>query len=454
MSVNVSSLAALFTDLYLSMRLPLELGLAALLYGRALPPRRLYPGRVALCAAAVVAATVVTRYLLLKGLLPIPAGENFFDGSISSLLLSLQFSLASFVLALGLLCFCRKSALPEALYCVTCAYLTQHTAYCLHRLAQLCGLTAAWARGSAYLLIYAAVYFLLLRLMRRAISERGYLVDLRQTLSLTAAALAVALVFSAVGQQLQTQSLALYRLCLGYAAACCAFVLWGQAAQQRRLRLQEEYDLQRQLWQTQRAQYELSARNVELINRKCHDLKHQIAALRGTSDPSVRERNINEMEQAVLRYDAMADTGNPILDTVLTEKELLCQEKGAQLACVADGASLDFMDAVDLYTLFGNALDNAIESAVCLPDPERRVISVQVFRKAGMTLIQIENCFQGPLAFGEDGLPATTKGGEPGWHGYGLRSIRDTVEKYGGVLRLWQEDQVFFLRIGIPRYDN
>ena len=112
-----------------------------------------------------------------------------------------------------------------------------------------------------------------------------------------------------------------------------------------------------------------SAENVDLINRKCHDLKHQIAALRRISDRREREESIQALEQSVMIYDSVVKTGNDILDTVLTEKSLLCESRGITLTCVADGDCLDFMDGVDIYTIFGNALDNAIESVTPLDDP-------------------------------------------------------------------------------------
>ena len=67
------------------------------------------------------------------------------------------------------------------------------------------------------------------------------------------------------------------------------------------------------------------------------------------------------MEQEIRSYEAQNKTGNEVLDTILTSKSLYCQQHGITLTCVADGAALDFMDTMDLCSLFGNALDNAIE---------------------------------------------------------------------------------------------
>lgn len=429
--------AALFA-LLRSIILPVEVLAAALLYMRPLRHRSRYILRIALCVPALIFAFEL-------GMLCLPGLPTFG--------ITLMYCFGSYLLAAALaLCGCDVT-LPEALYCATCAYLTQHVAYCLNRL-----LTPGIVEGDLgsysplYFLIYGAAYGgAYLFVARRIASEGGYRTRLGQSLRLTLSALGVALVLSAVGQWLQAQSQALYSVCLLYGVACCFFVLWGQLSQQRQLALQHELDVQQQLWLKHKAQYEMSAENVELINRKCHDLKHQIAALRQISDQSQRERSIGELERSVMIYDAMVETGNDILDTVLTEKSLACEARGITLTCVADGACLAFMDAVDIYTIFGNALDNAIESAGALADEDKRLISVTVFERSELVLIQMENYCAGPLNF-EGDLPATSKSAEPGWHGYGLRSIRYTAEKYGGLLSVRSEGDVFQLQVSIPRY--
>ena len=130
--------------------------------------------------------------------------------------------------------------------------------------------------------------------------------------ALYCAACAYALVLGANAQNLQQTSESLYQVCLLYAMVCCFLVLWTQTGQQKRLALQHELDIQQQLRRQQKAQYEMSAENVELINRKCHDLKYQIAALKHISDQKTREKSIQSMEQAVMIYDSVVKTGNDI----------------------------------------------------------------------------------------------------------------------------------------------
>lgn len=64
-------------------------------------------------------------------------------------------------------------------------------------------------------------------------------------------------------------------------------------------------------------------------------------------------------------------TGNKVLDTVLTTKSLYCNKHGIIFTCVADGTLLDFMDVMDICSIFGNALDNAIECEMKIPEKEK-----------------------------------------------------------------------------------
>ena len=154
------------------------------------------------------------------------------------------------------------------------------------------------------------------------------------------------------------------------------------------------------------------------------------------------------MESDIRRYEAENKTGNPVLDTLLTAKSLYCQQHGITLTCVADGAALDFMDTMDLCSLFGNALDNAIESVEKLPDSEQRLIHLVVTRKKNFVWIRVENTYDG--GFQADGtLPKTTKA-DPRYHGYGLKSIYDTAEKYGGTAEISTQENQFTLKVLLP----
>lgn len=229
----------------------------------------------------------------------------------------------------------------------------------------------------------------------------------------------------------------------------CTTILYLQHNLFQKSAIQQELDLMNRLRIQQKNQYDLSKENIALINQKCHDLKHQIKAMRVFLSDERREEYLQEVERSVRIYEVLAKTGNEVLDTVLTEKSLYCEANGIQAHCVADGRLLDFMDPVDLYTIFGNAMDNAIESVSQNEDREKRLIDVMVYAEKQMLVIQIINPLNQELQFDRGGLPQSTKV-KNGYHGFGLRSIRHTVKKYGGFLTIKVEEGCFYLQILIP----
>ena len=200
--------------------------------------------------------------------------------------------------------------------------------------------------------------------------------------------------------------------------------------------------------QNQYAQYVQSKESIELINYKYHDLKHQIAVLRSEEDPQKREAFLDEMEAEIRQYEAQNKTGNKVLDTVLTSKSLYCNKNGITFTCVADGTLLDFMDVMDICSIFGNALDNAIECEMKIPNKEKRLIHVTVSRQKAFLILKFENYCEEKLQY-QDGNIATTKKDKK-YHGYGMKSIRYTVNKYGGAVTIDTKENWFDLKILIP----
>ena len=200
--------------------------------------------------------------------------------------------------------------------------------------------------------------------------------------------------------------------------------------------------------ENQYAQYRLSRDTIELIDRKYHDLKHLFAALRAEPDAAVREKWLQAMEEDIRSYEIQNKTGHRVLDTVLTGKSLYCQKHGIELLVVADGKLLAFMDIMDICTIFGNALDNAIECELKIPDKSQRIIRLMLSAQKQFLLLKVENYCPNPPKF-RNGLPLTTKE-DPANHGFGLKSIRSTAEKYGGSMTATVEDDWFVLKMLIP----
>lgn len=225
-------------------------------------------------------------------------------------------------------------------------------------------------------------------------------------------------------------------------------MLYAYHIQRCELHAQRELDAMQNILQNQYIQYKQSRESIDVVNRKYHDLKHQIAVLRAEQDPQRRLDFLDGMEEEIRTYEAQNKTGNSVLDTVLTGKSLYCARHGVELTCVADGAKLDFMDVMDICSIFGNLLDNAIECELTIADKKKRLIHLTVYGKKDFLVIRCSNYCEQALEF-QDGLPVSTKG-DGAYHGFGVKSIRCAAEKYGGVMTIHNEDSWFEVNIVIP----
>ena len=225
-------------------------------------------------------------------------------------------------------------------------------------------------------------------------------------------------------------------------------ILYAHLIQCCELRVRKELEAVQNVLQNQYVQYKQSRESIELINYKYHDLKHQIAFLRSEEDPAKREAFLNRMEDEIRQYEAQNKTGNKVLDTVLTTKRLYCAKHGITFTCVADGTLLDFMDVMDICSIFGNALDNAIECELKIADKEKRLIHVTVSKQKQFLILRFENYYEEALLYQEGKLVTTKKDKEN--HGYGLKSIRYTVNKYDGAVSIDTNENWFELKILIP----
>ncbi len=227
---------------------------------------------------------------------------------------------------------------------------------------------------------------------------------------------------------------------------CIILVLILQFNTLRKSQVEEENSIIVKLLAQSNARQKILTENIDIINMKSHDLKYHIDQYKKENNLEVHSKFFQDVEKAVNIYDRIVKTGNAALDVLLSEKLLYCEAKKIDVSYMVDAEALQFMDSSDIYSLFGNALDNAIES-VAGEEEGTRIISLCVRTVKGNSNIIIENyCSRPPVM--EDGLPQSKK--DRNLHGFGVRSIRYIVEKYGGSMVIGTGNNLFTLTILIP----
>lgn len=227
-----------------------------------------------------------------------------------------------------------------------------------------------------------------------------------------------------------------------------AAILGNESLYRSRLKSQELASMEAML-HSQYEQFLIKKESSERIMQQCHDLKNQFRILQTSPNAGLRRQYIDELQKTIDRYDSLYETGNETLDIILSEKALRCQEQKIQLICMLQGEPLSFVNPIDLCTIFGNALDNAMEGLSQVEDPDRRRIQVRMTEERSLLFIRFENPYMHELYWDGSRL-ATTKPDEAG-HGYGLKGIGYAVEKYRGHLTIDTQGGTFALTVMLPR---
>lgn len=220
-------------------------------------------------------------------------------------------------------------------------------------------------------------------------------------------------------------------ICPAYSFLCCALALFMEYYVLRENSMKRDNEMMEQMLQVAGTQQRSSKEAIDIINIKCHDLKHQIKALANMTDYNSRNDYLQEIQEAVSIYDATYHTGCSALDYVLQEKTLLFKERKIEFSCMVEGKMITYMSPVDVYALMGNALDNAFER-VLKENEKERVISFQIKHHYEMILIHLENRCSSDLKFVDD-IPVTDKKDKM-YHGFGIKSMQYIVSKYKGEL--------------------
>ena len=109
-------------------------------------------------------------------------------------------------------------------------------------------------------------------------------------------------------------------LCPAYGVVCCAMILVMEYDVLRENRMKREQELMEEMLQMANGQQKSTKDAIDIINIKCHDLKHQIRALAKIEDADARSEYLQEVQRAVSIYDAAYHTGCKALDYILREK--------------------------------------------------------------------------------------------------------------------------------------
>ena len=366
-------------------------------------------------------------------------------------------SVSNFILCVGLMTLlgmiCFDVSLNDCSFCTLAAYGVQHIASlaigCLPESASALLFPDTLPGAALKLTFRLAIYAIFFALFGKRLKD-GDRVSLGKGHLLLVFALGIILeivLYDIIRRSYAGHPRDLVYLAQNLTSMLCSFVLLLlQFTLLLQHSLENELQVLAQMRQMEQQQYQLSRATIDQINLKCHDMRHQIRRI--GNETQIAPETVADMEKVINIYDSMPKTGCSALDIILAEKNMYCQQNGILISCIADGKKLSFMSDADIYSLFGNILDNAIRAVVTLP-PDQREIGLSIQGEGGLLSIHSHNYYGGDLIL-ENGLPKTTQE-DTSVHGFGVQSMRQVVKKYGGDISFHTAHSVFSLNILFPQ---
>ncbi len=421
-------------DLWGSASFVCAVFIAIFLVGSGMPKRRHFIVLSCLLCAAVVLLSWGYNHLIFI----------FQLNQLVRLTLMVSNCLLVFFLSLAAVWLAFECSKWEALFCTTAGYCMQHISQrCVASIMLFVPEMNSLIEAALLIILTTAFYFLMWLFVIRKTKVDNSIADGKIQMVVSIVTLIVAICLNSFASTLITMAGArpLTVFVNIFSSLSCMLILFvefylikyrGEVMQRGALE---------SIIRQERESYKRERSAVEVINIKCHDLKHQLRILEKKIDGS----ELRELKDAVYAYDSVFKTGNNALDAVLYLKSMDCEAKEISITCLADGKLLNFMADSDLYSLFGNILDNAIEAVEHIEDREKRVILLNIYKTGGIINIDAANYCTGAVNF-KDGLPQTTKA-DKDYHGFGMSSIKRIVEKYDGNLSVMVDNDEFILGI-------
>jgi len=367
-----------------------------------------------------------------------------------------------FVLTIFTTKVCYDINWRSCLFCTVAGYSMQHLASVLYDIvvtvgrfdgaAQMYSDTTAGNINPFTMLIfvevYALVYWLIFHLLGHKIERNEDLtIKSPSLLMLLALTVLVEIVLNAfvIYRKYENLDMTYYIAASITNVICSVSVLIIQFELLLRKALENELGIVYQMWRQEQKQFRITKETIDLINMKCHDMKHQIHII--SKETAIDPETMRDIEETISIYDSIVKTGNQALDIIIAEKSLYCSSNNIFISYMVDGEKLNFMSDTDVYSLFGNLLDNAIQGVLNL-EKDKRIIGITIKAEGKLLSINSHNYCDGEVQI-VNGLPITSSA-DTDYHGFGAKSMLLIVEKYSGTISFEAKDRIFNLNILFP----
>ena len=184
------------------------------------------------------------------------------------------------------------------------------------------------------------------------------------------------------------------------------------------------------------------------VKRLYHDMSNHMMCIKSmSSEKEDVNKYIDEVSKELNGIKEIYNTGNMILDIVLNEKQVDCNENNINLFCDINFSKCNFIEMIDVCSIFSNILDNAIEACNKIKNDEKYIKIRGTFVKS-YYVIRCENSKVNKIKIKNNRIISSKK--DKFIHGIGLKSVKSSLKKYDGELEIEDFEDKFLVQIYIP----
>lgn len=197
-------------------------------------------------------------------------------------------------------------------------------------------------------------------------------------------------------------------------------------------------------------QAEVIQKNSDEVKQLRHDIKNHIIVIEELSRANDLQGvldYISNISKKLTASNEFCCTGIIAVDSIVNYKLSLAQEQGVRVTSQITIPNSLNVEPNDFVSIFGNLLDNALEAVLKVDD--NKFIDLYCEYDKGFIFIVIKNSYDGNL-FVSDNKYLTTKNDKKVMHGVGLQSIKATVEKHNGEIKIEHNENEFKVKIFLP----
>ena len=188
---------------------------------------------------------------------------------------------------------------------------------------------------------------------------------------------------------------------------------------------------------TDLAYYNILEQQNSKLRAYAHDTKNHLSAIKNLNTNPEIEMHISQMSENLAQYSKVCHSGNHTLDVIVDKYVTECNINGLNFEFDIKNNNLSMIEPYDMVTILGNLLDNALEAA---KNSAQKIVSFETDYRNNFSIIIVSNsCDTNPMSDGKT-LPVTTKGNKQ-LHGFGLKSVRNTLKKYNGDISFDYDDR-------------